>query len=53
VSDAGMADMLALMPTAESVDMPAAGHMVAGDDNDVFAAQLGAFLDRLELTGAL
>jgi pimeloyl-ACP methyl ester carboxylesterase len=53
VSDAGMADMLALMPTAEGVDISAAGHMVAGDDNDVFAVQLGAFLDRLELTRAL
>jgi non-heme chloroperoxidase len=50
VSDAGMADMLALMPTAEGVDIPAAGHMVAGDDNDVFATQLEAFLDRVELS---
>ena len=46
VSDEGMADMLALVPTAESVDIPAAGHMVAGDDNDVFAARLAAFLER-------
>jgi pimeloyl-ACP methyl ester carboxylesterase len=48
VSDAGMADMLQLVPTAESVEIPAAGHMVAGDDNDVFATRLEAFLARLE-----
>jgi non-heme chloroperoxidase len=47
VSDAGMADMMRLVPTAESVEIGAAGHMVAGDDNDVFAASLGAFLARL------
>ena len=42
-----MADMLALVPSAESVDIAGAGHMVAGDDNDVFASRLEAFLDRL------
>lgn len=47
VSDAGMADMLALVPHAESVEIPAAAHMVAGDDNDVFAASLESFLARL------
>lgn len=47
VGDEGMADMLALVPSAESVDIAGAGHMVAGDDNDVFASRLEAFLDRL------
>jgi non-heme chloroperoxidase len=48
VSDAGMADMLQLVPQAEVVDVQAAGHMVAGDDNDVFATRLEAFLDSVE-----
>lgn len=47
VSDAGVADMLTLIPGAESAEVPAAGHMVAGDDNDVFAAALKRFLERL------
>jgi non-heme chloroperoxidase len=47
VSDAGMADMLALVPGAEAVDVQAAGHMVAGDDNEVFGSALVAFLSRL------
>jgi pimeloyl-ACP methyl ester carboxylesterase len=47
VSDASMSDMLQLVPGAESVEIPAAGHMVAGDDNDVFATKLEAFLARL------
>jgi non-heme chloroperoxidase len=45
VSDAGLADMLRLMPHAQVADVAAAGHMVAGDDNDVFAAALESFLD--------
>jgi pimeloyl-ACP methyl ester carboxylesterase len=44
VSDAGLTDMLELIPHAQTVDVPAAGHMVAGDDNDVFADRLEAFL---------
>ncbi|HET6507005.1 MAG TPA: alpha/beta hydrolase [Baekduia sp.] len=51
VSEAGMADMLALVPTARSVDVKAAGHMVAGDDNDVFGAALEQFLDGLSPSG--
>jgi pimeloyl-ACP methyl ester carboxylesterase len=47
VSDAGMADMLELVPGAEVADVAAAGHMVAGDDNDVFATRLEGFLERL------
>jgi non-heme chloroperoxidase len=47
VSDAGLAEMLKLVPQAEVVDVQAAGHMVAGDDNDVFAARLEGFLTSL------
>jgi pimeloyl-ACP methyl ester carboxylesterase len=48
VSDAGLADMLTLVPQARAVDVPAAGHMVAGDDNDVFTVQLEAFLAEID-----
>jgi len=47
VSDEGLAHMLALVPHAQVVEVGAAAHMVAGDDNDVFATRLGAFLDSL------
>lgn len=48
VSEEGMADMLRLVPSARAVDVAAAGHMVAGDDNDVFAAALERFLAELD-----
>jgi non-heme chloroperoxidase len=51
VSEAGIADMLRLIPKAETVDVQAAGHMVAGDDNDVFAVRLDEFLDEIEGRG--
>lgn len=47
VSEEGVAELLQLIPHAEYVDVSGAGHMVAGDDNDVFAGQLGGFLDRI------
>src|SRR3954447_2299066 len=47
VSDAGLAHMRSLVPHAEVVDVQAAGHMVAGDDNDVFAQRLEGFLTTL------
>jgi non-heme chloroperoxidase len=47
VSDAGIADMRRLIPAAETILIPAAGHMVAGDDNDVFVAGIEGFLDGL------
>ena len=47
VSDAGIADMLELVPSAEYVYVPGAGHMVAGDENDVFAGYLDTFLSRI------
>jgi pimeloyl-ACP methyl ester carboxylesterase len=47
VSDEALADMLELVPHAEVVEVGSAAHMVAGDDNDVFAARLEEFLARL------
>jgi non-heme chloroperoxidase len=47
VSDAGMEDMQRLVPSARTIVVPGAGHMVAGDDNDVFMTGLEAFLDDL------
>jgi pimeloyl-ACP methyl ester carboxylesterase len=47
VSDAAIEDMTQLVPHASTVDVRAAGHMVAGDDNDVFTADLESFLDSL------
>ncbi|OAA27689.1 putative hydrolase or acyltransferase of alpha/beta superfamily [Frankia sp. EI5c] len=47
VSEEGAAELLQLIPHAEYVDVTGAGHMVAGDDNDVFAEHLGEFLGRL------
>jgi non-heme chloroperoxidase len=52
VSDAGLARMRELIPHAQAVDVAAAGHMVAGDDNDVFATTLRAFLAGLDRDGA-
>ncbi|MBY4569301.1 alpha/beta hydrolase [Gordonia sihwensis] len=46
VSDAGVQHMRALIPHAETADVSGAGHMVAGDDNEVFAAAIEGFLDR-------
>ena len=46
VSDEGVAEMRELVPHAEVVDVREAGHMVAGDDNDVFTAGLADFLER-------
>ncbi|WOC14007.1 alpha/beta fold hydrolase [Gordonia sp. MP11Mi] len=48
VSEAGVASMLELVPHADVADVTAAGHMVAGDDNQVFAAAIHEFLDRHE-----
>ena len=50
VSDAGIADMQRLIPRAQIVEVPQAGHMVAGDDNDVFATRLTEFLASLDAT---
>ena len=47
VSAEGVAEMAALIPGAKTVSVPSAGHMVAGDDNDIFTASLEGFLDGL------
>jgi pimeloyl-ACP methyl ester carboxylesterase len=48
VSDAGLADMRQLVPQAQIVEVSQAGHMVAGDDNDVFATRLTQFVGTLD-----
>ena len=39
---------LALVPHAQYIDVSGAGHMIAGDNNDVFTEAVLAFLDRLD-----
>jgi pimeloyl-ACP methyl ester carboxylesterase len=48
VSEEGMQEMQQLIPHADRVDVSAAGHMIAGDDNDVFTQELTRFLDNLD-----
>jgi pimeloyl-ACP methyl ester carboxylesterase len=48
VSDEGIADMQRLIPQAQVVQVGAAGHMIAGDDNDVFTGRLEEFLGGLD-----
>ena len=38
-----------LVPHAEFADVAGAGHMVAGDRNDIFASAVLDFLGRLEV----
>lgn len=42
------AELVELIATARLVEVPA-GHMIAGDDNDVFARELHTFLTRTDL----
>jgi pimeloyl-ACP methyl ester carboxylesterase len=44
VSDEGVSELLSLIPHAEYVSVQATGHMVAGDDNDVFTRRVNRFL---------
>lgn len=46
VSPQAAQDFLSLLPSAEFYDVPGAGHMVAGDDNDAFNAAVIDFLRR-------
>lgn len=46
LSEDGVADFLARVPTAEFADVAGAGHMVAGDRNEVFNRAILEFLDR-------
>jgi pimeloyl-ACP methyl ester carboxylesterase len=47
ISEASVEAFLAVVPTAEYVDVAGAGHMVAGDENDVFSAAIIEFLQRV------
>ena len=47
LSEEGARDLLTLVPHAEYVDVEGAGHMVAGDKNDLFNDAIVGFLDRL------
>jgi pimeloyl-ACP methyl ester carboxylesterase len=44
VSDAGMQDVQQRIPHADVVQIANAGHMLVGDDNDIFSRSLEAFL---------
>jgi non-heme chloroperoxidase len=46
LSEEGAQEFLALCPTAEYVNVTGAGHMVAGDRNDIFATAVIQFLAR-------
>lgn len=50
VSDEGVAELLELIPGARHIDVGGTGHMVAGDDNDVFTREVAAFLEPLPPT---
>jgi pimeloyl-ACP methyl ester carboxylesterase len=47
LSEEGARELLALVPHAHFIDVAGAGHMVAGDRNDVFNDAVVAFLDEL------
>lgn len=51
LSEAGAQEFLALCPTAEYVNVTGAGHMVAGDRNDIFANAVIDFLARVVPVG--
>jgi len=46
VTDAGIAELRGVLPDLEVYGVAQAGHMVAGDKNDVFSKAIGAFLRR-------
>ena len=47
LSEEGAQEFLALVPHAEYADVSGAGHMVAGDRNEVFNDAVFGFLHRL------
>lgn len=51
VTDEGIEDLKALIPHLEVAKVAEAGHMIAGDANDVFNAALLDFLERLPGAG--
>lgn len=48
LSERGAKELLALVPHAQFADVAGAGHMVAGDRNDVFNDAVLSFLDSLD-----
>ena len=46
VTDEGVQELRRLIPHAEIVDVAGAGHMVAGDRNDVFNRAVIEFIER-------
>jgi pimeloyl-ACP methyl ester carboxylesterase len=44
VSDSNVEDFRRYLPKAEIYEVPRAGHMVAGDNNEVFARRVGDYL---------
>jgi pimeloyl-ACP methyl ester carboxylesterase len=46
VTEEGVRDFLAKVPTAKKVDISGAAHMVAGDQNDAFSSAVVDFLER-------
>ena len=48
VSEQGVKDFLKLIPGAHAVDVNGAGHMVAGEQNDVFNEAILAFLAKIQ-----
>ena len=46
LTEEGAQDFLRLCPHSEYVNVTSAGHMVAGDRNDVFGTEVIAFLGR-------
>ncbi|MDI2125341.1 alpha/beta fold hydrolase [Yinghuangia seranimata] len=51
VSEDAVREMLALIPGSTFADVADAGHMVVGDDNDVFTGALSALLDSVAGNG--
>ncbi len=51
VSEEGVRDFLTLIPGARAVDVGGAGHMVSGDQNDVFNDAILTFLADVESAG--
>ncbi len=51
LSEEGAAQFLELAPHSEYVNITGAGHMVAGDRNDVFATSVAEFLSRVVPVG--
>lgn len=51
VTAAGTAELLDMVPGSREVVVDGAGHMIAGDDNAVFAASIMTFLDEVSGLG--